>query len=118
MGRPKIERDKKLSQRFIFRLTEDEQNRISRAAEACGIASGTLVRTKLFKGRFPEPKTAKLDLNTFLELRKIGVNLNQLTKKVNSGQLPGNLRSLLILLMQQQQNIINKLMHDSQSENR
>jgi hypothetical protein len=39
------------------------------------------VRLKLFKGKFPEPKTAKLDLHIFLELRKIGVNLNQLTKK-------------------------------------
>jgi len=36
MGRPKMERDKKLSQRFIFRLTEDEQKRLNKAAEACG----------------------------------------------------------------------------------
>ncbi|WP_158991115.1 plasmid mobilization relaxosome protein MobC [Mucilaginibacter sp. L196] len=118
MGRPKMERDKKLSRRFIFRLTEDELNRLNKAAEACGKAPGTIVRVKLFRGRFPEPKTAKLDLHTFLELRKIGVNLNQLTKKVNSGFLATGLLPILMKLKQQQEIIINQLIHDSQSENR
>jgi hypothetical protein len=118
MGRPKMEREKKLSQRFIFRLTEDELNRLNKAAEVCGKAPGTIVRAKLFKGKFPEPKTAKLDLNTFLELRKIGVNLNQLTKKVNSGFLAVGLASVLMKLRQQQEAIIKNLIHDSQSENR
>ena len=88
MGRPKVEKDKKLSRRFIFRLTEDELSRLTKAGETCGKAPGPLVRQKLFKGRFPEAKTAKLDLNTFLELRKIGVNLNQLARQVNAGIVP------------------------------
>jgi hypothetical protein len=118
MGRPKMERGKKLSQRFIFRITEDELKRLNKAAEICGQAPGTIARAKLFKGKFPEAKTAKLDLYTFLELKKIGVNLNQLTKKVNSGHLTLDLIAVLVKLREQQEVIIKYLIHDSQSENR
>ena len=118
MGRPKLERDKKLSRRFIFRLSEDELTMLNKAAEACGQASGTIVRAKLFRGKFPEAKTARLDLQTFIELKKIGVNLNQLTRKVNSGFLPPGLLSVLMKLKQQQETIIIKLIHDIRSENR
>ena len=118
MGRPKMEREKKLSRRFIFRLTEEEMNRLNKAAEDCGKAAGTLVRLKLFRGKFPEPKTARVDLHTFMELKKMGVNLNQLTKKVYSGVLASGLLAVLVKLRQQQETLIQQLIHDSQSENR
>ncbi len=118
MARPKLETDKKLSRRFIFRLTDEELASLKKAAETCGQAAGTIVRKKLFKGKFPEPKTAKIDLNTFMELRKIGVNLNQLTWKVNSGFLPPGLLALIMKLKQQQETIIIKLIHDSESDKR
>jgi len=118
MGRPKIDREKKLSQRFIFRITEDELKRLNKAAEICGQAPGTIARAKLFKGKFPEAKTAKLDLNTFLELKKIGVNLNQIAKKLNSNHVAYGLASVLIKLRMQQETILKILIHDSKPENR
>jgi hypothetical protein len=118
MGRPKLDADKKLSRRFIFRISEDELVRLHKAAETCGQAPGTIVRLKLFKGRFPEPKTAKLDREVFLELRRIGVNLNQLTRRANAGLLPVGLSTVLAILSQQQEKIIKLLIHDSQSAHR
>ena len=113
MGRPKIESDKKLSRRFIFRLNEDELGRLHKASEACGKAPGTLVREKLFKGKFPEAKTAKLDVYTYTELKRIGNNLNQLTKHANSRIVPLGLHQMLLKLLQQQEIILKLLLHDS-----
>ena len=118
MGRPQIELSKKRSKRFIFRLTEDELEKIVSYSKACGLPPGAVVREKLFKGRFPAPKIAITDLNTYLELKKIGVNINQLAKKANSGIVPIGLLPLLMKLLQQQDAIIYQLTHDSQSENR
>jgi len=118
MGRPKIDTDKKLSRRFIFRLNEDELSRLHKASETCGKAPGTLVREKLFKGKFPEAKTAKLDIYTYTELKRIGNNLNQLTKHANSRIVPMGLHQLLLKLLQQQELILKLLLHDRQPENR
>jgi hypothetical protein len=87
-------------------------------AETCGVTLSTLIREKLLNGRFPVARTPKLDLLTYTELKKIGVNINQLAWKVNSGFLPFNLLAMLNKLKEQQQLIIFKLTHDSQSENR
>eukprot|EP01037_Dinobryon_pediforme_P007471 gene7471-7535_t len=39
---------------------------------------------KLFKGKFPEARIPKVDLDTYVELKKIGVNINQQTKQLNA----------------------------------
>ncbi|WCT13495.1 plasmid mobilization protein [Mucilaginibacter jinjuensis] len=118
MSRPRLEEDKKLSERFIFRLSKDELNRINKAAENCGKQPGPLVREKLFKGKFPEAKAAKLDLFTYTELKRIGNNLNQLTKLAHSRIVPIGLQQLLLKLLQQQEIILKLLLHDRRPENR
>ncbi len=118
MGRPQLAKESKRSKRLIFRLTEDELKRLLQLAEICGKTPSELIREKLFTGRFPQAKTAKLDLQTYTELKKIGVNINQLAWKVNSGFLPFSLLGMLNKLKEQQQLIIVKITHDSQSENR
>ncbi len=118
MARPKVSSNKKLSKRFIFRLTEDESTLLHQIAKDCGLSPAAIVREKLFAGRYPKPKIAKLDTQTFLELKKIGVNLNQLAKKVNAGVMHMAVLSSLEQLFRQQEIIINLLMNDSKSENR
>jgi len=103
MGRSKIEAGKKLSRRLIFRLNEDELRRLHKASETCGKAPGTLVREKLFKGKFSEAKTPKLDVYTYTELKRIGKNLNQLIKHANSRMVPLGLHQMLLKLLQQQE---------------
>jgi len=118
MARPKVSQAEKRSVKFSFRLTEAEQQKLFQLAETLGYAPGIVARNKIFKGKFPEPKIAKLDQHTFFELRKIGVNLNQVVKRINSGQYPKEFLGLLMKLLRQQDDIIIKLLHDSQSENR
>jgi hypothetical protein len=118
MARPRAEKEKKLSVRFIFRMTEDERSHLVKYSKICGKAPSTLAREKLFSGTFPEPKTPKIDLNTYLELKKIGVNLNQLTRLANAGKISASFLGVIMKLMKQQETIIAKLIYDSQSENR
>lgn len=118
MGRPQLTKESKRSKRIIFRVTENELQQLMQLSETCGKPPSELIREKLFNGRFPQAKTAKLDLLTYTELKKIGVNINQLAWKVNSGFLPFNLLAILRKLSEHQELIIFKLTHDRHSENR
>ena len=86
---------------FTFRLTEEEQKKLFRLSEITGQVPGVLIREKLFKGRFPEPKKAKLDLDSYLELKRIGVNVNQLAKYANAGRMPVGMPIVLKQLVAQ-----------------
>ena len=119
MGRPKANQDKLRSINFTIRLTAGEIKNLDSAAATCGIATAELIRHKLFSGRFPKAKTARLELNTYLELKKIGVNLNQLTRLAHTGRVDMNLIKILLQLLRQQEVIIGKILyHDSHSEDR
>lgn len=83
MARPKIA--EKRSVKFTLQLTEAEKNKLNELAQTCNAAPAVLAREKIFNGKFPQPRVPRLDLDTYRELHKIGVNLNQLTHKVNAG---------------------------------
>jgi hypothetical protein len=118
MARPKLTEEHRRSVNFTVRLTDAEVKKLEALAAVCGKAPGILIRDKVFKGRFPEPKSAKLDRDAYFELKKIGVNLNQLARKANSNIVPVGLLGLIIKLQKQQEIIIKLLLHDRQSENR
>ncbi|WP_158557198.1 plasmid mobilization protein [Mucilaginibacter conchicola] len=118
MGRPQLESDKKLSKRFIFRLSEAELQALIAAAEICGKTAGALVREKLFKGKFPKAASPKLDVTHYAELKRIGVNLNQLSRLCHTGRMPKELLGLLSRLEQRLETTIAKLIYDSHSEDR
>ena len=118
MARPKLSTDNRRSINFTVRLTGDELNRLVRLADQYGKAPGTLMRYKFFNSKFPEPKMAKLDLDTYLELKRIGVNLNQLARKANAGVLPTGMLGIITKLLKQQETLIKLLLHDRQPENR
>jgi len=119
MGRPKADQEKLRSVNFTIRLTDGEIKELDFAAGTCGVPTGELIRTRLFSGKFPKAKTARLELNTYLELKKIGVNLNQLTRLAHTGRIDMNLVKILMQLLRQQEVIIGKILyHDSHSEDR
>jgi hypothetical protein len=118
MARPKLLEASKRSIKFAFRLTEQEKQKLFLQAEISGCAPGVVARDKIFKGKFPAPKLPMIDLKTFLELKKIGVNVNQLAKQANSGKFPFEIRKILSLLREQQQLIIKLLLSDRDTENR
>lgn len=119
MGRPKLDHNARRSVNLIVRLTNAEKTQIEKAAATCGVSPGVMVREKLFKGKFPQARIARIELDTFLELKKIGVNLNQLTRLAHAGRINSTFGYTLNQLLKQQQLIITQLLrYDSHSENR
>lgn len=111
MGRPRKEKAERRTINFTIRLTEEEMDRLVLLARQCGKSPAVVIRDKVFKGKFPEPRAAVIDRETFLELKKIGVNLNQLTHKVNSGFLPADLMDLLMSLNHKESILIKNLIN-------
>jgi len=119
MGRPKSDKEKLRNTNFTLRLTTREMKEIDQAAANCGKAAGELIRHKLFTGKFPQAKTARLELKSYVELKKIGVNLNQLTKLAHTGRIDMNLVKILMQLLRQQEVIIAQILYyDSESKDR
>lgn len=118
MARPKVSHAEKKSVRFTFRLTRKEKQELFQLAEISGCTPANLIHDKLFKGRFPSAKAARVDVGIYLELKKIGVNVNQLAKRVNSGKTLTGVPDILQALLAQQDKIIRILISDSDSENR
>lgn len=112
MGRPKKNREDKLSKVVVIRLTEGELKQLEEFSVMCSQPVSVLVRTRLFSGRYPKAIAPKVNIQLYAEINRIGVNLNQLTRQVNAGKLPIGLLNLLKALSAQQQEIINHLLND------
>jgi hypothetical protein len=52
--------------------------------QSAGLSPANWIRVKVFSGRFSAEKNSPIEAALYLELRKIGVNLNQAVKLVNS----------------------------------
>jgi Bacterial mobilisation protein (MobC) len=118
MARPRKTDDAKRSYRLIIRLNADERKTIEAAANTKGLKIYAYARLKLLDGRVQKTIVAQIDHLVYLELKKIGVNLNQLTRIANSGRLPAGIRDLLLKLSEQKQLIIKILLRDRDSEDR
>ena len=118
MARPKVSEQDKRTFKITVRLNSRERLRIEEAAKNCGLSTYRLVRDRLLKGKFPEPKMAKTDIGVYIELKRTGNNINQLTKHANAGKFPPDVRSDLLQLREQQQLIFKLLLYDSESEDR
>lgn len=88
MARPRInDRDKRIIQVNI-RLTEAEHAKVIAQAQASGMTPANWIRKVVFTGKFPVAKLSPIDAALYRELKKIGVNLNQVTHKINQGDFP------------------------------
>ena len=88
MGRPRVDDQDKRIVQVNIRLTEDEYKKASQYAEASHLSPANWIRYKVFNGKFPPMKTSPIDAKVFYELNKMGVNLNQITHKINHGEIP------------------------------
>jgi len=119
MARPKVSNDLKRAINFTLRLTGQERLRLRAAAELCSLSPGAFIRRKIFQGKFPQPRLSRVDTQAYLELKKIGVNLNQLTRLAHTGRVGRELLKTLLNLHLQQERIIQKLLgHGSDPEDR
>ena len=115
MARPRInDKDKRIAQ-INIRLTHDEEVRINQYAVASGISPANWIRKKVFTGKLPDLKLSPLDASIYQELRKIGVNLNQATHRLNQGDVPKNYLILQLELLTLLNKILKALLNDRQS---
>lgn len=88
MGRPRINDSEKRQVQVNIRLTTDENNKVNQLASASGLSPANWIRAKIFTGKFPVVKMSPIDASVYVELKRIGVNLNQVTHKINTGEFP------------------------------
>ena len=116
MSRPKInEQDKRVVQVNI-RLTTEESNKVNDYAAASGISPACWIRLKAFSGKNPQVRMSPLDTSIYQELKRIGVNLNQATHKLNQGDFPQDLRVLQLQLIALLNKILKAIIDDSQHD--
>jgi Mobilization protein NikA len=86
MARPRSSEDERRSECFAIRLTPGERLALQDAAERFSMSPTELARQRLTKGRVVVHEHRQLDPRQVFELGKIGVNLNQIARALNSRQ--------------------------------
>ena len=85
MGRPKKELTSLKIIQVNIRMTVDDYIKVSDNAETIGLSVAEYVRRKTTERSLPKKRVSPLDRKFFVELSRVGNNLNQLAKVVNSG---------------------------------
>ena len=70
---------------FQIRVDAQDLDALDRLAETHNLTRSNAFRRVLHHLPFPK---AKLDAETYLELRKVGANINQIARALNSGDAP------------------------------
>ena len=79
MARPRLSPDKRLSERVVTYITPSELLRGLDRADAAGLSHAAYAREKYVHGRVVVKQYRQLDHSIVDQVRRIGVNLNQLT---------------------------------------
>lgn len=96
MSRPKKRIQDLKAIRINVRMTVSEYLTVSENAEILGITIPDFIRMKTTGRVLPRKRILPEDRKLFIELSRIGNNINQLTKKVHLGM--NNPPSLIVLL--------------------
>jgi|SRR5690606_20472619 len=116
MSRPRInESDKRLVQVNI-RLTAEESNKVNEYAAGSRLSPANWIRQKIFTGKNPPARLSPLDASIYQELKRIGVNLNQATHKLNQGDFPKDLHAIQLELLMLLKRVLKTLLHDRQHD--
>ena len=98
MARPKLAPQEQKAMTVAFRLTAIEHAQLLAVAAQHGVRVSELVRRKTLGVRMPAPvQEAKLQADAVAALNRIGVNLNQIAKRMNSAK-PLNMEKLITTL--------------------
>jgi hypothetical protein len=84
MARPPKEKKEKRAFRYTFRMTEEEMEFLGKLSEYSDLPPAEVIRASVFKNRLPQAKVPLLDRQAYLELKRIGNNINQIAKHYNS----------------------------------
>jgi MobC-like protein len=116
MARPRISDIEKRIVQVNIRLTNDENAKVNEYANASGLSPANWIRAKVFTGKFPTVKMSPLDAAIYQELKRIGVNLNQATHKINLGDFPKDYQVLQLGLLALLDKILKALIDDGQPD--
>ena len=116
MARPRKTDIEKRTIQVNIRLTKDEADKVNNYATASEQNPANWIRQKVFTGKFPLMKASPLEGDIYRELKKIGVNLNQGTHRLNQGDVPKDYLVLQNELLTLLNKIIKLLIHDRQSD--
>lgn len=96
MARPRKQVEQKRTRVIAFRVTDDEYASIERRAHKADIDIGDFVRHAALRKRITKPQTAPANFEAVDQLRRIGVNFNQIARALNSGGggLPSSFHAL------------------------
>ncbi len=83
MARPKKLKEERLTERLEIRLTASIYAKLADAANDAGMSLTDYARQQISNGQVIINQTRKLDHETFDQLRRLGILLNQLTKTSN-----------------------------------
>lgn len=86
MARPTKEKKDQRYIRFTIRLTEVESTHLQKLSAYAGLQASEVIREAVFRNRILQAKVPVLDQQTYVELKRIGNNINQIAKHLNSGQ--------------------------------
>lgn len=101
MARPKKTQEERLTQRVKFDLTASDYAKALQSANDAGMTMAAYARQQFLKGKVVIHEKRKLDHATFDQLRRVGVNLNQLTRAVNqTGNIPDTRLTNVCLLLE------------------
>jgi hypothetical protein len=115
MGRPHVKVEEKRVVQVNIRLTTDEFKKVSEYATTSGLSPANWIRKKIFTGKFPAMKESPIDTATYHELKKIGVNINQATHKLNQGEMPKDYLLFVLQLRSILERTLKALLDDRQS---
>lgn len=112
MARPKVNEQEKRIIQVNIRLTVDEGKRLNEYAASSGMTPANWIRQTVFTGKIPPTRLSQLDAAIYYELKKIGVNVNQVTHKINQGEIPQDYSKLQLELVMLLEKILKQLFHD------
>ncbi len=118
MSRPPAnDKDKRIHQVNI-RLTREENEKANHYAQASGLSQANWIRQKVFTGKFPRIKLSPIETSLYQELKKIGINLNQGTHKLNQGDFTKDYLIVQMDLLGLLNKVLKVLLDDRQSDKR
>lgn len=95
MARPRKDDSERRTEAITVRLTASERLRIDESALAASTPPSEFVRRQALDGRIVQARRTVLDPAAFDQLRRIGINLNQLARLANTtGTVPPELSSV------------------------
>ncbi len=116
MSRPKLQDQNKRLVQVNIRLTNAENEKVTDFAATAGLSPANWIRYKIFIGKNPPVRMSPLDVSIYSELKKIGVNLNQATHKLNLGEFPKEITTVQVELVSLLNTILKTLLDDRQHD--